>query len=469
MGAYTQDSGELLLEGKPIRIRRPLEALRQGIGGVHQEFMLVPWLSVAQNIFLNREPRRWGIVVDHGRMHQESRRLLESLDVHINSRQPMKQFGTAIQQMVELCKVLASNPRILILDEPTAVLTEPEVECLFRRIKELRQQGIAIIFISHRLQEIRAIGDRVTVLRDGKHAASGLMKDYSNDDLVRIMVGRNISQMYPRNRRPAGDEAIRLQQVSVRGGPKNIDLVVRKGEIVGIAGLVGSGRTELAQAIFGIRPIERGEITLFGKKVTPRSPAEMVRRGVGLIPEDRKFFGLTMKFSVAWNVVLASLRLHFRHFLVSDSKIKGVAGQFVKELRIVTPSVTRRVKFLSGGNQQKVVLAKWLDTESELLIFDEPTRGIDVGAKVEIHSLMDNLVQKGKAILMISSDLPEVLGMSDVVYVMYHGEIKGKFNHDEATQDEVASVMLGVSAAVNSTAQVGDSGEVKEIGAGGAL
>ena len=177
MGAYTQDSGELLLEGKPIRIRRPLEALRQGIGGVHQEFMLVPWLSVAQNIFLNREPRRWGIVVDHGRMHQESRRLLESLDVHIDSRQPMKQFGTAIQQMVELCKVMASNPRILILDEPTAVLTEPEVECLFRRIKELRQQGIAIIFISHRLQEIRAIGDRVTVLRDGKHAASGLMKD----------------------------------------------------------------------------------------------------------------------------------------------------------------------------------------------------------------------------------------------------------------------------------------------------
>jgi ribose transport system ATP-binding protein len=470
MGAYTQDSGELLLHGKPISIRRPLEALRHGIGGVHQEFMLVPWLNVAQNIFLNREPRYWGVVINHRRMHQESRRLLESLDVHINTRQPLKHFGTAIQQMVELCKVLAANPRILILDEPTAVLTEPEVQCLFRRIKELRQQGVAIIFISHRLQEIREIGDRVTVLRDGKHVASGLMKDFSNDELVHIMVGRNISQMYPRHYQTAGDEVLRLKKLSIKGGPKNVDLVVRKGEIVGIAGLVGSGRTEVAQAVFGIRQIESGEVILFGKKVTPRSPAEMVRRSVGLIPEDRKLFGLTMKFSLAWNVVMASLRLHFPHFLVSDTKVKRVADRFVKELRIVTPSVTRKVRFLSGGNQQKVVLAKWLDTESELLIFDEPTRGIDIGAKVEIHSLMDNLVQKGKAVLMISSDLPEVLGMSDVVYVMYHGEIRGKFSHDEATQDQIASVMLGVSAATEATsASVASPGETKAAGTGGAV
>jgi len=444
MGAYRHDSGEILLEGKPIKISRPIEALRYGIGGVHQEFMLVPWLNVAQNIFLNREPRHWGFVVDHRRMHEESRRLLASLDVHIDTTQPLKHFGTAIQQMVELSKVMATNPRVLILDEPTAVLTEREVECLFKRIKEMREQGVAIIFISHRLQEIREIGDRVTVLRDGKNAASGLMSEFSNDDLVRIMVGRNISQLYPRNRRTPGEEALRLKEISVRGGPKDVDLVVHKGEIVGICGLVGSGRTELATAVFGIGQIDQGEVTLFGSKVTPRSPAQMVRKGVGLIPEDRKSLGLTMKFSVAWNVVVASLKLHFPYFIVSYSKVVRMAEKFVKDLRIATPSVSRQVKFLSGGNQQKVVLAKWLNTESKLLIFDEPTRGIDVGAKVEIHTLMDNLVQNDIAILMISSDLREVLGMSDVVYVMYQGRINGKFSHEEATQDKVASLMLGV-------------------------
>jgi len=346
--------------------------------------------------------------------------------------------------MVELSKVMASNPRVLILDEPTAVLTEREVECLFKRIRELREQGIAIIFISHRLQEIREIGDRVTVLRDGKNAATGLMNEISNDELVRIMVGRNISQMYPRNRRLPGEEALHLKGLSVKGGPKNVDLVVRKGEIVGISGLVGSGRTELARAIFGIGQIEQGEITLFGDKVTPRSPAQMVRKRVGLIPEDRKHLGLTMKFSVAWNVVIASLKLHFPHFVVSYSKVSRLAEKFVKELRIATPTVSRQVKYLSGGSQQKVVLAKWLNTDSKLLIFDEPTRGIDVGAKVEIHTLMDNLVQNDIAILMISSDLPEVLGMSDAVYVMYQGKLSERFSHEEATQDKVASLMLGV-------------------------
>jgi ribose transport system ATP-binding protein len=257
-------------------------------------------------------------------------------------------------------------------------------------------------------------------------------------------VGRNISQMYPRNRRPPGEEALRLEGLSVKGGPKNIDLVVRKGEIVGISGLVGSGRTELARAIFGIGQIEQGEITLFGDKVTPRSPAQMVRKRVGLIPEDRKHLGLTMKFSVAWNVVIASLKLHFPHFVVSYSKVARLAEKFVKELRIATPTVSRQVKYLSGGSQQKVVLAKWLNTDSKLLIFDEPTRGIDVGAKVEIHTLMDNLVQNDIAILMISSDLPEVLGMSDAVYVMYQGKLSERFSHEEATQDKVASLMLGV-------------------------
>lgn len=454
MGIHTADEGEILLDGHPVRIRTPLEARRHGIGGVYQEFMLVPWLNVAQNIFLNREPRRWkGLpFVDHRRMCDESRRLLSSFGVEIDTRAPVKHLETALQQMVEIARVLSTEPRVLVLDEPTAVLTGREVNRLFERVNKLRSQGVAIIYISHRLQEIRQIGDRVTVLRDGKRIGTVNIKDVTDDELVQMMVGRSIFQMCPRNRREPGAEALRLKAVSVRGGPKSVDFVVHYGEIVGLAGLVGAGRTELVRGIFGIDPIESGEVYLDGRRIMPRSPAQMIGLGVGLLSEDRKRFGLALQSTVAWNTVMASLRRHFPRGVIKEQKVANIAQEYVEKLRIATPSVHRPVRFLSGGNQQKVVMAKWLDTKAKIIIFDEPTRGIDVGAKAEVHALMDQLAQEGAAIIMISSDLPEVLGMSDRIYVLSQRHIVGEVAYNEASQEKIAALMLGVGSEVKCNA-----------------
>ncbi|NLG83477.1 MAG: sugar ABC transporter ATP-binding protein [Firmicutes bacterium] len=445
MGVITPDAGEIIYKGKSIQIRTPLEAQSYGIGGVHQEFMLVPWLNVAQNIFINREPKRWkGLpFIDHRRMHEESAKALAKFGISVDTRQPVKYLGTAVQQMIEICKVLTTGPKVLILDEPTAVLTEREVEKLFQYIKVLQSQGVAIIYISHRLAEIRRIGDRVTVLRDGKYVGTVPVREVTDDTLVQMMVGRNITQMYPRHRRASGPELLRVKGLCVKDGPQEVDLVVHEGEIVGLVGLVGAGRTELARAIFGIdRPV-KGEITVKGKPVWPKSPQQMIRYGLGLLPEDRKRYGLALNMPVTKNVIMASLRRHFR-FMIDSQKIEKLSNNYINELRIATPSAYRLVRYLSGGNQQKVVLAKWLDTESKLFIFDEPTRGIDVGAKVEVHALMDKLVQEGAGILMISSELPEVLGMSDRIYVMFRGRIIGHFRYDEADQEKIGALMLGI-------------------------
>ncbi|MDI6870827.1 MAG: sugar ABC transporter ATP-binding protein [Bacillota bacterium] len=454
MGVIAADEGEILFEGRPIRLRSPLDARQHGIGGVYQEFMLVPWLNVAQNIFLNREPRRWkGLpFVDHRRMHEESREILSAFGLEVDTRLPVKHLDTALQQMVEISKVLSTSPRVLVLDEPTAMLTDREVSRLFERIEELRRQGVAIVYISHRLQEIRKIGDRVTVLRDGRYVGTVNIRDVSDDQLVEMMVGRSISQMYPRSRRAPGAEALRLQGFSVKGGPQEADFVVRYGEIVGLAGLVGAGRTELVRGIFGIDPIQKGELLIDGRKVTPRSPNQMIQLGVGLLSEDRKRFGLALKSPVHWNTVMASLRRHFPRGVVRERKVQSIAREYVEKLRIVTPSVLRQVRYLSGGNQQKVVMAKWLDTKAKILIFDEPTRGIDVGAKAEVHALMDQLAQEGNAIIMISSDLPEVLGMSDRIYVLFQKRIVGEFKHGEANQEKIASLMLGIGTGVKTNA-----------------
>lgn len=454
MGIYTASSGEILVDGQQVNISSPSVARAHGIGGVHQEFMLVPWLNVAQNIFLNREPR-WKntFLIDHSAMHRQSRELLSSLGVDIDTRLPIRRLGTAQQQMVEIAKALEQKLRVFILDEPTAVLSAREVELLFKQVRRMKEEGVAIVYISHRLQEIREIGDRVTVLRDGKHVTTCPLSEVTDDELVRLMVGRNISLMYPRHRREPGAEVLAVSNLCVKNGPQNINLKVHSGEIVGIAGLVGSGRTELARAVFGIDPIEKGEVRLYGQPVKPQSPNQMVKRGMGLLPEDRKQYGLALRNSVAQNTVMASLRQRFPKGIISERKIHELAGTYVEKLHIATPHVRRTVGYLSGGNQQKVVLAKWLDTESGFLIFDEPTRGIDVGAKVEVHTLMDQLVQQGTGILMISSDLPEVLGMSDRIYVMYEGRIVGHFTHEKATQEKVASLMLGVGVKGNGRAQ----------------
>lgn len=444
-GALLPDQGEILLEGQPIKIKNPLEAISYGIGSVHQELMLIPWLNVAQNIFINREPFRWkGLpFIDYKKMHEDSKELLRLLEAEIDTKTPAEELSQAQKQIVEICKLLALNPRILILDEPTASLSEREAKCLFKRIKVLCKQGVAVIYISHRMQELREIGDKVTVLRDGKLIGTGSMKDYSNDDLVKMMVGRGISQMYPRNRCKAREEVLRLEDVCIKNGPQHVNMVVKKGEIVGLAGLVGSGRTELMQVVFGIDKIESGNLYLNGEKIIPKSPYEMIQKGVSFIPEDRKTLGLALKLSVKWNMFAASLRKRFR-ILLKEKDLDEAAKNYINELNILTPSINKAVNNLSGGNQQKVVLAKWLDTDFKLLICDEPTRGIDVGAKVEVHTLLDQLVNKNIAIVMISSDLPEILGMSDRIYVMHQQRIVGHFRHEEATEDNVGKIMLGL-------------------------
>ncbi len=446
MGVYTADQGEILFEGKPINVRNPHDARSHGICGVHQEFMLVPWMNVAQNIFINREPKKWpGLpFIDHKKMHEDSRKLLASFNVDINTKQPVKYLDTALQQMVEIVKALSTDPKVLILDEPTAVLTEREVNNLFSHIESLRSRGVSIIYISHRLPEIRRIGDRVTVLRDGKYVATVDIKDTTDEELIRMMVGRDVSQLYPRNRQVPGKEALRLENFSVKGGPQCVNLELHYGEIIGLAGLIGSGRTELVRGIMGIDQKEGGKLFLEGKEVTIGSPDRAISLGLGLLPEDRKRYGLALKTNIAWNTVMASLKHEFPKNIVSEKKVNSIAQEYVKKLKIATDSVGKIVGFLSGGNQQKVVVAKWINTKAKILIFDEPTRGIDVGAKAEVHALMDKLVADGAAIIMISSDLPEVLGMSDRVYTIFQCKSVGECCFADASQQRIGSLMLGV-------------------------
>jgi ribose transport system ATP-binding protein len=448
LGVHMPNAGEILVRGEKVEFRGgPKDALQFGIGGVHQELMLVPWLSAAQNIFLNREPRRGlgGALVDTHKANAAAAEILSSLGADFDVTRPVKKLTTAEKQMVEISKILLANPKIIILDEPTAILSEEEVERLFEKIRRMREEGATIIYVSHRLPEIRRIGDRVTVLRDGEKVATVRIADTTDDELVQMMVGREITSLYPRNRRKPGEEVLRLEDCSVVNGPKNVNLTVREGEIVGLAGLVGAGRTEIARAVFGIDAFESGRVLLYGKEQPLQNqPSRMIENEVGLIPEDRKELGLALNQSVVFNITLATLRRMFR-FIFRKRRAEEVATEMVDEVQIKTPSVGQRVIHLSGGNQQKVVIAKWLLSESKLFMFDEPTKGIDVGAKFEIHKMMDRLVNDGAGVLMISSDLPEVLGMSDRVYVMFRGRIVGEISHEQADQESVAALMLGTT------------------------
>lgn len=446
-GAYQPDSGEIEIKGTKVRLRNPQHAQQLGISVIYQEFNLVPYLNVAQNVYLGRYPKRkppLNFLVDHKKMREDAQEILHSLNMDVHPTSIVATLGVAQQQMVEVAKALSIDSQVLIMDEPTATLTEREIEQLFAMIGRLRARGIGIVYISHRLHEVHQVGDRVTVLRDGQLVGTKNVADVSVDELVNMMVGRDITNMFPRTYQCPGEEALRVENLSSRrSGLKNINLTVHTGEIVGLAGLVGSGRTELVRAIYGADPIDCGEIFLFGKRVTGYPPSKMVEMGVGLLPEDRKAEGLALKLSVAENVVMASLRRLFPRSVVDLAKERDIVGRFVKDLRIATPSQKRLTQYLSGGTQQKVVMAKWLATQSKVLIFDEPTRGIDVGAKAEIHEFMDNLVAQGAAVLMVSSDLPEVLGMSDRVYVMHEGSIAGEFTREQAKAERVVACAMG--------------------------
>lgn len=446
LGVYKADLGEIELDGKKIQIKGTKDALERGIVAVYQELTLVPYLDAAANIFLNREPKTKLGFVDLKKMQDKAKSLLNSLNCdYIDVTCPVSNLSVAEQQMVEIAKALSFNPRIVVFDEPTSTLSEREVDSLFEQILRLKSEGKAVIYVSHRMQEFPLIGDRITVLRDGHKIATVGINECSNEELVNMMVGREVSQVYVRNENTFRDLALETKNLGdYWGRVKDVSISVRRGEIVGIAGLVGSGRTETAEMIFGIRPVRTGAIKIFGKQIIPKSPDKAVKMGIGLISEDRKRQGLALSKSIADNTVAVSLKKYFPHFFVNDSKIREIGTTFTNKLHIMTTGVDKKCQLLSGGNQQKVVLSKWLSQDPEILIFDEPTRGIDVGAKMEIYALMDQMACQGKAIIMISSELPEIIGMSDRIYIMHEGSIVGEVIRGEKSfnQEAIGHMMM---------------------------
>ena len=441
-GLYKKDGGKIYIDGKETDIGSPLEALKLGISTIYQEFNLVSTLTVAENIFLGKEKRK-GWLIDWKRMYRDANSLLESLDMHVDSHTIIRNLGVAEKQMVEIAKALSEKAKVLILDEPTAVLTSREIEKLFSIIKNLRNQGVGIIYISHRLDEIPLVADRVTVLRDGALVGTIGIDEGDQNTWIRMMVGRELKDKFPARTVERGEELLRVENLSRTGVLEDISLTLHRGEVLGISGLVGAGRTELGRAIFGADKISGGKITLRGKVVTIGSPSDAIASGICYLPEDRKTHGVVLALSVKDNLTLASLdRLCFNN-IISRKKEKKLAGDYVLKLQIRTPDLERKVMFLSGGNQQKVVIAKWLCAQSDIFIFDEPTRGIDVGAKVEVYNLINELVRQGAGIIMISSELPEILGMSDHILVMRKGRITGEFEREEATQEKILSKAWG--------------------------
>jgi ribose transport system ATP-binding protein len=443
LGAYQPTGGIIRLDGKSLHIKNPFEASKLGIEGVHQELMLIPWLSVAQNIFVNREIKnpKTGLY-DNKKMEEISRNLLSEFGIEIDVSLPVKGYSASIWKMIDIARVINLNPRVIIFDEPTAILTEREVYYLFKKILELRDAGVAIVYISHRLNEINQITNRITVLRDGYLIKTTMAENVNEDDIVKLMVGRDITSYYKRNIKEKGKELLRLENVSLKKGQKNISLNVHKGEIVGLAGLVSSGRTEIAESLFGMNKILSGKIFVNEKEIVPQSPKEMIDEGIFLVPENRKYQGLILNFSVATNIALSVFR-RWSKFFYSNKKESENADRMIEALDIKTPTRKQLVRNLSGGNQQKIVIGKAMGTGSKFIVFDEPTVGVDVGAKEEIYNLMDSFVNEGGGVLMISSDLPEVIGMSDRVYVMYEGRIVKELLRNEISEETIAEYMLG--------------------------
>ena len=443
-GADTKDSGQILLDGVQVPIDNPQEAMRRGISIIYQDFNLVPYMNAAENIFLGREPASAVPgMIDFRRMYADAQDVIGELGVALDIRAPIRDLSVAQQQMVEIAKATSRKSNVIAMDEPSATLTEHELENLFNLIRRLKAEGVSIIYISHRLDEIFQIADRVTVLRDGLLIETKNVADTNREEIIRMMVGRELKDTIPKVDAERGEVALAVKDLSRAGVLHDIGFEVRRGEILGLAGLVGAGRTEVARAIFGADPIDTGEIHLDGERVRIRSPKDAIKLGIGLVTEDRKALGLVLGMAVRENISLANLGILSRLGFVIRRKERDVAAAYVEDLMIKTPSVEQAVQNLSGGNQQKVVLAKWLFTQSRALIFDEPTRGIDVGAKTEIYQLMNKLAEKGVAIIMISSELPEILGMSDRILVMHDGSIAGELTREQATQEKIMHLATG--------------------------
>jgi ribose transport system ATP-binding protein len=444
-GTLPNYTGDLNVRGEPVRIVTPADARILGIGTIHQEFNLVPAMSVQENILLGSEPTQGHIFVDRALATERARKVLADLQVDITLDVLVRQLSTAQQQMIEIAKALSLSPDILILDEPTASISERDVDELFRIIRLLKAKGTSFVYVSHRLQELRQIGDRVTVMRDGRYVATLPIAQADSPETIKMMVGRTVSEGKRRRVHAVADAPVALSVAGMhwRKKVRNVSFELHQGEILGFAGLVGAGRTELMKLIFGALHPDRGEIRLHGRPVSIRSPQDAVRAGIGYLSEDRKTEGLVLSLSVASNIVLPSLHSVSTGVFVDRGREKAVAERFVGLLKIATPDIDRTVRLLSGGNQQKVVVAKWLHHDSDVLIFDEPTRGIDVGARAEIHDLIVSLADSGKAVVVVSSDLPEILNICDRVLVMSQGRIVGDLrNSEELGQHRVMDLML---------------------------
>lgn len=442
-GAYLRDAGEILIDNESVSLNAPADSQALGISCVYQEFDLVSHLSVAQNIFLGKEPERvWGII-DGKRLRSLARKLLQDLGIDLDPDLQVRALSVAQQQMVEVAKAMAVQARILIMDEPTSALTQGEAEELFSAIRRLKKRGAGIIYITHKLEELFEIADVFTVLRDGRLVGSGRVADVSVRELIRLMVDRDIQDHFPRVATPPGGELLRVEKLTRRNHFEDVSLSLRRGEILGLAGLLGAGRTALARSLFGADPFDSGRIQVRGREVEIRSPGAAIRFGMGFLTEDRKGQGLILILSVQSNIGLPSLMRISRLGVVDGAAEKSLAQRFIRELRIKTPGPGQKALYLSGGHQQKVVLSKWLAREAEILIFDEPTRGIDVASKVEIYQFMNRLTEQGAGILMISSEMPEVLGMSDRVVVMHQGRIRAELNAREASQEAILRAALG--------------------------
>jgi ribose transport system ATP-binding protein len=443
-GAQSRDGGEILINGQPAAIDSPQKAMDLGISIIYQEFNLVPYLSAGENIFLGREPRAaLPGFVDFKTLYREAQQVIDKLGVRMDARTPVNRLSIAQQQMVEIAKATSKKARIIVMDEPSATLTDHELQALFDLIRQLKSEGVSVIYISHRLEEIFEVCDRATIMRDGKWIATRDVADLTREEIIRLMVGRELKDAIPKVSATPGEVALRVEHLNRAGVLHDINFEVRQGEVLGLAGLVGAGRTETARAIFGADPIDSGKIEVLGKSVKIRSPQDAIRHGIGLVTEDRKQQGLVLGMAIRENTTLANLDLLATLGFIRRREEREVAEKYRGDLSIKTPTIEQAVQNLSGGNQQKVVLAKWLFTGSKVLIFDEPTRGIDVGAKSEIYKLMNELAAKGVAIIMISSELPEILGMSDRILVMHEGRIAGELSRAEADQESIMHLATG--------------------------
>lgn len=436
-GAQVSTSGEIFIHGQKVNIKKPADALKLGIGIVFQERDLVPWLTAVENIFLGRELLN-SIFLRSGRMEEEVRTFMQEIGVEIPLDQPVIELGSSEQQMAEILKVMLQKPRVMILDEPTSSLTEKETIAFFKLLKTLKKK-VSIVFISHRLEEVFEISDRITVLRDGKKIGTVETAETSSEEIIKMMVDREISNLYPKEETHIGEDVLEVKNLSV-GKLKQINFKARRGEIIGLAGMVGAGRTELLEAIFGLEKLEEGKIILNGEEIYPKSPGEMIKKGVYLIPENRRVAGLILQMNVAENLSIIHLSKVCSGWMVNNQKEKILAQNLINKFGIKVNNVAQNISDLSGGNQQKVVIGKWLAEKAKLLLMDEATAGIDVGAKREIYRIIQDLAKEGTAIIYASSDLPELIGISDRIYVLNKGRISAEIYRKNFSQQKIVKI-----------------------------